>query len=481
MLNPASVSLGYTSKIASLQQRLGFGNSFPGYGQNWNTNKDDCFSSPLKLVAVTLDIGDPKSVQVLWCSDAYKDLRKSWMAYYESIGRVKTTMPNGKTGSWDLAVMGVTNAGYIAFLNVVSTMTLSTLLVLTSFFVQTANTSVFITPLRKIVRVFVDFKSNPSARVKFTESDLQNFNPNDILARIEFSSKRLCRLVQSALGEGGQDLIPSILAGKQFQYLDVRGDKKTSFLLLCGVPLYSSITESFQGDSILIFNRIAQIFHSTLSKDCFGEGISSSEHGFIGCWKFDEALFPVGSTFTWNFANFALQAAVLTSIRLQCDEALLSFSTDERWSGKPPISQSITFALHLGSTVSGLMGSHLKFDVTSVSPGVNNLFWLSKAAFIYSATVLLSSQFADALPPETRGLIRKIEYIKPRRNAEPALIFIFDVPVSEFESIDDVVLEAGVSNLFIAPSTRCCERSSQLHRCHSSSSMLLEHLLCFGR
>jgi hypothetical protein len=52
--NPASVSLGYTSKIALLQKRLGFGSAFPGYGENWNTNKDDCMSSPLKYVAVNV-------------------------------------------------------------------------------------------------------------------------------------------------------------------------------------------------------------------------------------------------------------------------------------------------------------------------------------------------------------------------------------------------------------------------------------------
>jgi len=447
MQDPASVSLGYTSKILSLQKRLGFGNGFPGYGVNWNTNSNDCFSSPLKYVAVTQDDSNPDSVRALWCSTAYQDLRKSWMAFYESKSRVKTTMRDGKTGSWDLAVMGVTNAGYTAFLNVVSVMTLSTLLVLTSFFVQTANTSVLITPLRRIVKVFVDFNSNPSARIKLTEADLQNSNANDILSDIEFGSKRLCRLVQSALGEGGQDLIPQILSGKHIDFLHVRGDKRTSFLVFCGIPQYSAIIEAFQGESILIINRIAQIFHSTLTKDCFGEAVSSHEDGFIGCWKFDETLFPVGSTFTWNFANFALQTAVLTSIRLQSDEALSAFSADERWFGKTSLALSITFALHLGSTISGLLGSHLKFDVTSVSPGVNGLFWLSKAAFRYSATAILSSQFAEALPPESKGYVRKIEFVKPRPVSDPVFVYIFDVPTSEFESIEDVVLEAGVRQI----------------------------------
>ncbi len=444
MQNPASVALGYASKIASLQKRLGFGAEFPGYGMNWNTNPADCFSSPLKYVAVNQDANDSANIQVLWCSTAYKNLRKSWKAYGESIGKVKTTMPNGKLGSWNLAVMGVTNAGYIAFLNVVSTVTLSTLLILTSFFVQTANTTVLIKPLRKIVKVFVDFNSNPSARIKLTEAELQNFNANDILADIEFGSKRLCRLVQSALGEGGQELIPQILAGKQIEFLNVRGDRKTSFLLICSIPQYSTIAELFQGDSILIFNRIAQIFHSTLCKDCFGEAISSNEQDFLGCWKFDEALFPIGSTFTWNFANFALQAAVLSSIRLQSDETLTAFSADERWSGRTDIALSITFSLHLGSTVSGLMGSQFKYDITSVSPGVNSLFWLSKAASRYSVSVILSSQFSDALPPDTRGFVRKIEFVKPLPTADPVFVYAFDVPMSEFESLDDVVLEVGV-------------------------------------
>lgn len=482
MQNPSSVSLGYASKIASLQKRLGFGTSFPGYGVNWNTNKDDCFSSPLKYVAVNPNVEDTQSLQVLWCSTAYKNLRKSWKAYAESIGRVQTTMPNGKTGSWDLAVMGVTNAGYIAFLNVVSVMTLSTLLVLTSFFVQTANSSVLITPLRKIVKVFVDFNSNPSARIKLSDADVQNVDSNDILADIEFGSKRLCRLVQSALGEGGQELIPRILSGKPTDFLSVRGDKKSSFLLLCSMPQSSSIIELFQGDSILIFNRISQIFHTTLCKDCFGEAISSDEHGFIGCWKFDEALFPVGSTFTWNFANFALQAAVLTSIRLQADETISAFSCDERWSGKPHISNTVTFALHLGVTVSGLMGSSFKFDVTSVSPGVNSLFWLNKAAFRYSAAVIMSNQFVDALPSETRGFVRKIEHVKTRLTADPVFVFIFDVPISEFESIHDVVLESGVK--YATHKHLCINLLCRNHlavRYHFLSSMppALRH--CFGR
>ena len=443
--NPASVSLGYTSKIALLQKRLGFGNTFPGYGENWNTNKDDCMSSPLKYVAVNRDANSPNSVTVLWCSTAYKNLRKSWQAYQESIDRVKTTMPNGKTGSWQLAVMGVTNAGYIAFLNVVSVMTLSTLLFLTSFFVQTANSSVLISPLRKIVKVFVDFNSNPAARIKLNDADVQNFSSNDILADIEFSSKRLCRLVQSALGEQGQDLIPRILSGKRTDFLSARGDKKMSFLIICSIPQHSEVAEMFQGDSVLIFNRISQIFHSTLCKDCFGEAMSSTEHGFIGCWKFDETLFPVGSTFTWNFANFALQAAVLTSMRLQADELMSAFSADERWSGKPNIALSITFALHLGHTITGLMGSEFKFDVTCVSPCVNSLFWLSKAASRYSANVIVSSQFVEALPSETKGFVRKIEYVKPRLSADPLFLFIYDLSISEFDSIDDVVLETGVS------------------------------------
>jgi hypothetical protein len=460
--NPASVSLGYPSKIASLQKRLGYGTGFPGYGVNWNTNKDDCFSSPLKFVAVNRDINDPKSAQVLWCSTAYKNLRKSWRAYQESIGKVRTTMTNGKLGSWDLAVMGVTNAGYIAFLNVVSVMTLSTLLVLTSFFVQTANSSVLISPLRKIVKVFVDFGSNSSARIKLTDADVQNANSTDILAEIEFGSKRLCRLVQSALGEGGQDMIPGILSGKRIDFAIVRGEKKMSFLILCGIPQYSTLVEQFQGDSILIFNRISQIFHTTLCKECFGEAMSSTEHGFIGCWKFDETLFPIGSTFTWNFANFALQVAVLTSIRLQADETISAFSADERWSGKPSIALSITFALHLGVTISGLMGSQSKFDVTSVSPGVNSLFWLSKAAFRYSTNVIMSNIFVDALPIETKVFARKIEYVKARSFADPVSVFTFDLPISEFESIDDVVLESGVKLIAFLPAEMLLVSESSL-------------------
>jgi hypothetical protein len=479
--NPASVAFGYASKIASLQKRLGFGSGFPGYGSNWNTNKDDCFSSPLKYVAVSHVANDPSSVQVLWCSTAYKDLRKSWKAYDESIGKVQTTMPSGKIGSWNLAVMGVTNAGYIAFLNVVSTVTLSTLLILTSFFVQTANTSVFIKPLRKIVKIFVDFNSNPSARIKLTEADVQNFNENDVLADIELGSKRLCRLVQSALGEGAQDLIPQILSGQSLDFLNARGDKKSSFLLLCSVPQYSVIAEAFQGDSILIFNRIAQIFHSTLCKDCFGEAILSNEQAFIGSWKFDEALFPIGSTFTWNFANFALQAAVLTSIRLQSDETISAFSVDERWSGKPSIAMSVTFALHVGPIVSGLMGSHFKFDVTSVSPGVNSLFWLGKAASRYSVTVILSSSFAEALPPDTRGFVRKIEFVKPLSTADPVFVYIFDVPTSEFESIEDVVLEPGVKYASQLFSATLLFRIHHVLRYRSLSSILLQLRPCFER
>jgi hypothetical protein len=58
------------------------------------------------------------------------------------------------------------------------------------------------------VKVFVDFNSNPSAPIRLTEAEIRNFNPNDILSSIEFGSKRLCRLVQSAMGEAGHDLIP---------------------------------------------------------------------------------------------------------------------------------------------------------------------------------------------------------------------------------------------------------------------------------
>jgi class 3 adenylate cyclase len=478
MQDPASVSMGFTSKIALLQKRLGYGTGFPGYGENWNTKVDDCFSSALKHVSVTRDVNDPKSVLVLWCSTAYKDLRQDWLAYFESIGRVKSRMPNGKTGSWNVAVMGVTNAGYIAFLNVTYTMTLSTLLVLTSFFVQTANSSVLITPLRKIVKVFVDFNSNSSAPIRLTEAEIRNFNPNDILSSIEFGSKRLCRLVQSAMGEAGHDLIPKILAGTKVDFLEVRGDRKASFLILCNIQEHASLIESFQGDSILIFNRIADIFHSTLSKDCFGEAGQSTERGFVGYWKFDETLFPVGSTFTWNFANFALQAAVLSSIRLQSDEVMAAFSSDERWSGKRHISETITFSLHLGSVVSGLMGSHFKFDVTSVSSSVNVLFWLGKAASFYSSGVLLSSQFVDALPPETKSLVRKIEFVKSRLKADPAFLYTFDVPISEFETIEDIILEAGVS---FSTYELVQHFHDVWHRYRSLSSMLLERRLYFER
>ena len=481
MQDPATVSMGFTSKIALLQKRLGYGTGFPGYGVNWNTNKEDCFSSALKYVAVTRDVNDDNSLLVLWCSTAYTDLRQDWLAYFESIGRVKSTMPNGKTGSWNVAVMGVTNAGYVAFLNVTYTMTLSTLLVLTSFFVQTANSSVLITPLRKIVKVFVDFNSNPSAPIRLTEAEIRNFNPNDILSSIEFGSKRLCRLVQSAMGEAGHDLIPKILAGTKINFSEVRGDKKASFLIICSMQEHAALIESFQGESILIFNRIADIFHSTLSKDCFGEAGQSTERGFVGYWKFDETLFPIGSTFTWNYANFALQAAVLSSIRLQSDEVLAAFSSDERWSGKRPISQTITFSLHLGSLVSGLMGSHFKFDVTSVSSCVNVLYWLSKAADFYSSGVLLSSEFVEALPPETKGLVRKIEFIKSRPSADPAFLYTFDVPISEVESIDDIILEVGVSFwTFDCPATLSYTRCFD-HRYRSSSSTLLELRLCFER
>jgi hypothetical protein len=91
------------------------------------------------------------------------------------------------------------------------------------------------------------------------------------------------------------------------------------------------------------------------------------------------------------------------------------------------------------------MGSEVKFDVTCVSQCVNSLFWLSKAASRYSSNILVSSQFVEALPSETKGFVRKIEYVKPRLSADPLFLFIYDLSISEFDSIDDVVLETGVS------------------------------------
>jgi class 3 adenylate cyclase/Tfp pilus assembly protein PilF len=202
-----------------------------------------------------------------------------------------------------------------------------------------------------------------------------------------------------------------------------RGEQKTAAVLFCDINDFTSISEKFSPQDLILFLN-----------EFFRLMTRSIEHydGFVDKFIGDAvmAVFVAVDDSSYEIRKISKNA---------CMAALLMNSELERFNRKrkpgiPAI--KISTGIHIGETVAGLIGSPQKRSYTFMGDTVNTASRIEGIAKLLGAGILVSEQVFSQLDTQDHFLLRPAGKYNPKGKDQPLV-------VSEIMGINDNTSDAG--------------------------------------
>jgi len=95
----------------------------------------------------------------------------------------------------------------------------------------------------------------------------------------------------------------------------------------------------------------------------------------------------------------------------------------------------LTFALHMGWTIEGAIGSESKIDACYLSPHLQASYKIQELTEFYDQQILVSESLYNMMSLKARNTLRKIDVITMKENREPLGIYTYDLSFSNQEAM----------------------------------------------
>jgi len=90
----------------------------------------------------------------------------------------------------------------------------------------------------------------------------------------------------------------------------------------------------------------------------------------------------------------------------------------------------LTFALHMGWTIEGTIGSESKIDACYLSPHMQASYKLQELCDFFDQQILVSESLYSMMSLKARNTLRKIDVVVMKEHKEPLGIYTYDLSFS---------------------------------------------------
>ena len=229
---------------------------------------------------------------------------------------------------------------------------------------------IVIAPVEGMVNLVNELKANPLADFSKMDRDkkLEKAYETKLL---ENTIKKIGTLMKVGFGEAGTRLIADNLNRDGELDPMVAGRKvKAIFGYVC-INHVDKIVEALGAESLLLFNEIANIVHRQTST-FKGSAIRNSDGRFLIVWVPKQ-----GRLDQTQLADMSLLSFVRMIVDFNVHEGLQALNDPNDPLGRrvkqlvPDFKLSLSFVLHTGEAIEGLIGSEKKLDVSYLSQSVS--------------------------------------------------------------------------------------------------------------
>jgi len=134
-----------------------------------------------------------------------------------------------------------------------------------------------------------------------------------------------------------------------------------------------------------------------------------------------------------NVADSALASFVVIMTMMKKSAFLRAYGKHEKMLARMPGYEcKMGFGLHVGWGIEGAVGSTYKVDASYLSPNVNMAARLEAATKQFGTPLLLTSDFANILTPNTKAKCRQIDKVTVKGSIQPIGLCTYDVDLTKF-------------------------------------------------
>ena len=101
----------------------------------------------------------------------------------------------------------------------------------------------------------------------------------------------------------------------------------------------------------------------------------------------------------------------------------------------PNCKPMLNFALHMGWTIQGAIGSESKIDACYMSPHLQATYKLEKMCEHYDQQILISEALYNMMSLKARNTLRKIDVICMKEHKDPLGVYTYDLMTKALEIV----------------------------------------------
>lgn len=288
---------------------------------------------------------------------------------------------------------------------------------------------IIIAPITKmvgIIRMLADDPLKKREEPIFTLEE-ENFKAKNQLKTVELQKTiyRLSKLIQMSYGELGSKIIRENWQGDGSLDIMIPGHKLSVIFCIVQLEHFVFVTEVMQEESIQFINQIVGILHQC-AKRWDGWANKSEGDKFILSWTLpevdendnekNEQLLEQRT----ELADKSLITAVKIVSEMRRATQINAFYKKPQIYANPKLGNNsrphLTFALHMGWTIEGAIGSDSKIDACYMSPQLQYSYKLQNLCEYYDQQILVSEKLYNMMSLKARNTLRKIDVIKMKED-----------------------------------------------------------------
>lgn len=321
-----------------------------------------------------------------------------------------------------------------AFLDVLTTLFVAMLLLLTVYVFQSLSDRLVLTPIQSMVDLVEAVAEDPSREFELSAEGGGNYETR----HIESAIQKITGLLRVGFGIAGAEIIRENLQNSDSasdEPLDLLSAGKRIYAAFgfCDIHEFDHVTDVLAVEIMDFVNNVACVVHEHVDT-WDGQCNKNLGNSFLVLWRVPPAMTAGNSNIDVTrlpsmrvIADKALIAFVKVALDINRDETLLAYRSDERLTHEGhPFRVAMGFGLHIGWAIEGPVGSLQKVDATYLSPHVNMTARLETASRQYGVPLLMSEIFFRCLSEKAKEQCRKLDRISVKGSVQSIDIFTFD-------------------------------------------------------
>ena len=224
------------------------------------------------------------------------------------------------------------------------------------------------------------------------------------------------------------------------------GHRIDAIFMVWSINYYDSILRALKQDSVVYINKVAKIVHQWVHH---WDGSINRNDGelYLLTWKLptieggEQEKNQNLQKMKTELADKSLIAAVKVIAELRRSGELMSYYKNPNLMNSigRNIDSWVTFGIHQGWTIEGVIGSKYKIDAWYFFSYQQSIAYrVQKLCKHYDMPILITENLYNLMSLKARYTLRKIDVITMKESSDPKGIFTFDISYPSLDSTDNI-------------------------------------------